>query len=112
MHLPGDCCFANYCLFVLLSWVVIMQITDAIKGLVTGFLKGLSTDVWVEVKTETPECIYYFGPFKNRLEAQKACPGYVADLAEEGATGIQTAIKRCNPPALTISREPVEASIR
>lgn len=89
-----------------------MQLGKIIRDIATGFLEGLSLDVWVEIRTEKPVCIYYFGPFHSKAEAKKACPGYVADLEAEGAKGIHVEIKRCNPPALTISREPVEVGRR
>ena len=35
---------------------------------------------WVEIKTQEPECLYYFGPFLTSSEAQTAMPGYIQDL--------------------------------
>ncbi|GAB4319698.1 MAG: DUF1816 domain-containing protein [Leptolyngbyaceae cyanobacterium] len=57
---------------------------------------------WVEVKTESPRCIYYFGPFLTADEAEAAKPGYVEDLQQEDAQGIEAVTKRCKPVQLTI----------
>ncbi|HEY9876892.1 MAG TPA: DUF1816 domain-containing protein [Leptolyngbyaceae cyanobacterium] len=59
---------------------------------------------WIEIKTESPRCTYYFGPFSEEAEAQTAKAGYIEDLEQEGAQRIQASISRCLRPAtLTIS---------
>jgi hypothetical protein len=63
---------------------------------------------WVEVKTDSPLCIYYFGPFLNRREAELEKPGYLEDLQHEGAQGIEVSIKRCKPAKLTVYEELTE----
>ncbi len=60
---------------------------------------------WVEVKTESPRCTYYFGPFLTAAEAEAAKPGYVEDLQQEAAQGIEVVIKRCKPSQLTIDED-------
>ena len=60
---------------------------------------------WVEVKTEQPECIYYFGPFLTANEAQRAMPGYVEDLEQENAEGINAVVKRCKPNEVTVCKD-------
>ena len=35
---------------------------------------------WVEINTNIPRCIYYFGPFNSEKEAQLYKSGYVEDL--------------------------------
>lgn len=60
---------------------------------------------WVEVSTDAPHCVYYFGPFSNNSEAEAARPGYVEDLEQEGAQGIKVAVKQCKPDKLTIDDE-------
>ena len=60
---------------------------------------------WIEIKTESPKCTYYFGPFVSKREAQKLKPGYVEDLEGEGATITSLVIKRCQPTLLTIEEE-------
>jgi len=57
---------------------------------------------WLEVTTSDPHCTYYFGPFDQAAEAEAASAGYIQDLEEEGAQGISTHVKRCNPKAMTI----------
>lgn len=49
-----------------------------------------------------PNCIYYFGPFKNAKEAKKHRSGYIEDLAEEKPFGMTVEIKQCQPSHLTI----------
>jgi hypothetical protein len=56
---------------------------------------------WVEITTELPNCVYYFGPFIDSQEAHCMCPDYVQDLMVEGAQKIQAVIKRCYPAELT-----------
>lgn len=82
-----------------------MKLLNIIKQIFIGFIQGLKTAVWVEVTTEIPRCIYYFGPFYTSSKAQSLCPGYVQDLESEGAIGIKFRIKRCNPDVLTICDE-------
>jgi hypothetical protein len=58
---------------------------------------------WVEVTTEDPRCLYYFGPFASSQEASAHQGGYVEDLQGEGARGIGVALKQCpEPPVLTV----------
>ncbi len=58
---------------------------------------------WVEILTTTPRCTYYFGPFLTAQEATEEKTGYIEDLENEGAMGINVAIKRCKPSTLTIA---------
>lgn len=55
---------------------------------------------WVEIKTESPQCVYYFGPFVRKKQAQKWKPGYVEDLEGEGAKIVSLEIKQCRQPSL------------
>lgn len=56
---------------------------------------------WVEIFTEFPRCLYYFGPFDNENEAYEYQSGYQEDLEQEGAKGIVVTIKQCSPQILT-----------
>jgi hypothetical protein len=60
---------------------------------------------WVEVSTDRPRCMYYFGPFADANAAKLAVAGYIEDLEDESAQGIRTQIKRCKPDRLTIDLE-------
>jgi hypothetical protein len=71
-----------------------------------SILEALGMAWWIEVKTENPSCIYYFGPFLSETEAIAQQKGYLEDLEQEGATNISLVVKRCKPNELTI----VEAS--
>ena len=57
---------------------------------------------WIEICTDTPRCVYYFGPFLTKKEAQLAQDGYIEDLQNENAQGISVEIKRFKPNELTI----------
>lgn len=82
----------------------------AMQELWTNLLNVLGLAWWVEVKTDTPRCTYYFGPFVNAKLAELSQAGYVADLEQEGAQGIITSIKRCKPSKLTVSDDLGERS--
>ena len=60
---------------------------------------------WVEIVTQQPYCLYYFGPFDSYAEAEQMQDGYVEDLVSEKATGISIEIKRCSPTKLTLTEE-------
>ena len=59
-------------------------------------------DWWVRVHTIIPCVTYYFGPFTDEKEANKAYPGYLEDLREEKAIGIFADIKQYSPRRLTV----------
>lgn len=56
---------------------------------------------WVEISTQNPSCLYYFGPFDSLLEAKSYESGYVEDLQSENAQDIRVIIKQCQPQVLT-----------
>jgi hypothetical protein len=69
-------------------------------------LDFLGMAYWVEIVTDRPNCIYYFGPFTSEIEANIHIPAYVSDLNNERAEGIQVSVKRGRAPQqLTIERE-------
>ncbi len=71
--------------------------------LLSPILKRLGWDYWVKIETDEPRCTYYFGPFDDRNEAQDASTGYIEDLKDEEAAGIQLSIGRMpTPTELTI----------
>lgn len=66
---------------------------------------------WIEIFTAQPKCTYYFGPFAGAWEAEVASIGFVEDLENEFAQGIQMQIdRRCQPDLLTIEHDLVESS--
>lgn len=60
---------------------------------------------WVEVKTISPYCVYYFGPFETIKQARLNQGGYIEDLVEEKAYGITVELKQCLPDNLTFFAE-------
>lgn len=79
--------------------------TSIIKELLIKFLEAIGLAFWIEVKTDKPTCIYYFGPFLSKADAIAAQGGYIEDLQNEGTQGINVIIKRCQPQTLTIFEE-------
>jgi len=75
------------------------------KDLLVTTQNFLGLAYWIEIKTQTPECTYYFGPFQSQEEAQEAQQGYEEDLKAEAAEGITSVIKKCKPESLTISED-------
>lgn len=75
------------------------------KEFLTRFLNQIGQAFWVEIKTEVPACIYYFGPFLTEQEANEEKQGYWDDLEAEKAQGIQMIVKRCRPTELTITED-------
>ena len=75
------------------------------KEAMTDILNNLGLACWVEIVTDKPNCIYYFGPFLTRKEAEDARSGYLEDLENEGAQGIRVAVKRFKPKNLTVFEE-------
>ncbi len=82
-----------------------MTMLNMLTDILPSWLPKLGMPWWVEITTTTPACIYYFGPFESFVEAQAFCPGYVEDLEGEGARGLKTSIKRCQPEVLTIAED-------
>lgn len=92
----------------MLPLIVVMQSrhhTKSMKELLTNLLQVIGLAWWVEIITDRPQCTYYFGPFLSENEAIAAKSGYLEDLEQEGAQGIQVRVKRCKPNNLTIYDE-------
>ncbi|AIE74784.1 MULTISPECIES: DUF1816 domain-containing protein [unclassified Synechocystis] len=53
---------------------------------------------WIRVSTQSPRCIYYFGPFTSQEEAIAHHQGYLQDLEMEGAQGIEYKIELSHKP--------------
>lgn len=70
---------------------------NSIKEIFIKVLEFIGFAFWIEIKTDKPTCIYYFGPFLTKTEAENAQSGYVEDLQNEGTQGIFVEIKRCKP---------------
>ena len=75
------------------------------KELSIGLLNTFGLAWWVKISTDRPNCTYYFGPFLTVQEASNARSGYIEDLEEEGAQGLNVEVLRCKPSSLTIYEE-------
>ena len=73
--------------------------------LLTNLLSLVGLAWWVEITTDVPRCLYYFGPFSSVKEAKAHQGGYVSDLEQEGAQTIVVKVKRCKPKNLTVYDE-------
>lgn len=82
-----------------------MTLLHKLKRILSGFQLKLGVSWWAEISTDSPHCIYYFGPFQNMKEAETAYPGYIKDIESELAEGIEVKIKRCKPQLLTVFDE-------
>lgn len=66
---------------------------------------SLEFDWWIEICTDNPSCIYYFGAFENFIAAALAQHGYIQDLQDEDAKIISIKIEQCQPQQLTVEVE-------
>jgi hypothetical protein len=60
---------------------------------------------WLEIGTTNPLCIYFFGPFVDRVEAESSQEGFSQDLKDENAQVLYCNIKFCQPHQLTIEED-------
>ncbi len=72
------------------------------KEFLINLLNFFGLAFWVEVMTENPNCIYYFGPFLTAAEAHASEEGYLEDIESEGANCFKVSVKRCKPSQLTV----------
>lgn len=72
-----------------------------------GLSQNTASDMpwWVKIVTETPRCTYFFGPFDSAGEAQQHQNGYIEDLEQERAQGIEVLVLQDRPETLTIYDE-------
>lgn len=78
------------------------------KDILLNLSRILGFAYWVKIDTELPRCTYYFGPFLRIKEAEAAKIGYIEDLKQEEALGIQVSIDHFKPQELTICDDLVE----
>lgn len=77
------------------------------KNFFSSLFNFFSTPWWVKIATAEPNCVYYFGPFSSEREAIQHQPGFVEDLQQESAQGLEVSILNCaTPTQLTIEFEP------
>lgn len=68
-------------------------------------LSKLGLAYWLEIITDHPWCIYYFGPFDTVQDAESSQHGYLQDLLEESAQLMSVTIKQLHPKNLTIFQD-------
>lgn len=74
----------------------------------TNLLDAFGFAWWVEITTDNPRCVYYFGPFSSAKDAKAHQGGYVEDLDQEGAQNIVVNVKRYKPKNLTVYDEKLD----
>ena len=80
-----------------------MNITNTLAKLLDKLvIRAAKIPYWIEIKTENPKCIYYFGHFDSSLAAKLMSKGYVKDLNDENAKVVSLKLKQCQPKQLTI----------
>ena len=57
---------------------------------------------WIEILTDNPMYLYYFGEFNNYWEAESSKNGYIQDLKEEKAEIVDVKIGIYEPKETTI----------
>jgi len=82
-----------------------MNLSRYLKEISLSALESLKLAWWLEITTEKPHCIYYFGPFACASEAVAAQSGYIEDLENELAQIITVNLQRCHPQLLTVSAD-------
>ncbi|MGB5961687.1 MAG: DUF1816 domain-containing protein [Coleofasciculaceae cyanobacterium] len=75
------------------------------------YLAKMGIAWWIEVITEEPKCIYYFGPFSSNYLAEALSDGYIEDLEQEKAQITNVDIKRGQPKKLTIFENEFEETL-
>lgn len=63
--------------------------------------KSTEPDWWIEIRTDNPSCLYYFGAFDSFATAVSVKDDYISDLLAEKATILSVEIKQCQPQQLT-----------
>jgi hypothetical protein len=84
-----------------------MESSVSDSSIVGRFDASAATFWWVKATTQIPSCMYYFGPFDSRLEAERSQHGFLEDLLQEGAQGvtfdIQPLFSSELPEAITVA---------
>jgi hypothetical protein len=81
------------------------------EAVFAAYLEKMGIAWWIEVITNKPNCIYYFGPFSSSSDAQSSSGGYLEDLEQEKAQIINVDIKRGQPKQLTIFEDEFEENL-
>jgi hypothetical protein len=78
---------------------------STMKDALLSLRSALGFAYWVRISTESPQCIYYFGPFASSAEAEAHSDGYYEDLVGEAAQNIVVSLQRRAPKELTITED-------
>ncbi|MEO1349419.1 MAG: DUF1816 domain-containing protein [Cyanobacteria bacterium J06635_15] len=67
---------------------------------------------WVEIVTDAPQCLYYFGPFENEAQAAQAQTGYGGNLEQDAAELLRISVMQCPKPSQMIVEYPYPAHVK
>lgn len=81
------------------------------EAVFAAYLEKMGIAWWIEIITNQPQCIYYFGPFSSSYDAQASSDDYLADLEAEKAQIINVDIKRGQPKQLTIFEDEFDENL-
>ena len=55
---------------------------------------GLGLAWWARVKTQSPDAVYWFGPFVRRSTLEAALPAFLDDLRSESPASLDYSLER------------------
>lgn len=55
---------------------------------------------WIVILTNSPNYLYYFGPFDSYWESEWSKTGYIQDLEQEKSIIVNIEINQCQPKRL------------
>jgi len=66
---------------------------------------------WLEILTAQPLCLYYFGAFTTRQEAESQQAGFIEDLLQENALILSTNLQFLQPHQITLIGDDLRSHI-
>lgn len=66
---------------------------------------------WLEILTAQPLCLYYFGAFTTRQEAESQQDGFIEDLLQENALILSTNLQFLQPKEITLTGDDLRSHI-
>jgi len=66
---------------------------------------------WLEILTAQPLCLYYFGAFTTRQEAESQQDGFIEDLLQENALLLSTNLQFLQPNQITLIGDDLRSHI-
>jgi hypothetical protein len=80
--------------------MLIDPISTGLQRYKPDFSEDRKAGWWIETVVTQPPSMYYFGPFKSHITAEKEWPVIAEDLVNEGSQGLAKTIQLYNPRQL------------